>query len=92
MTSAEVIVIDRVPLAPRSRTTKVWVSPLAPGNRPAFSVSTSLPFTRSTPSTDRTSAPRERSAPAAVAGELGWVYATTTLRGGAFDSRIHSAP
>src|SRR5213075_2249809 len=72
---------------------KVCVSPAVSGNRPALGVATPLDvllFTTSTPSTRRISAPRARLA--AVAGEPGSVYATTTRRGGTAATITSSAP
>ena len=59
---------------------KVCVSPRAAGKRPALSTFLS-PSTSAAVSTMVTSSPRTR--PAVVAGVLGSVYATYSLRGGA---------
>ncbi len=76
VTSMAVRVTVRGAEAPRSRMEKVCAVPGADGNSPALRMSTlawSEALTTSTPSTLSTSAPRARSAPAAVAGEPGCV-------------------
>src|SRR5260221_9241065 len=80
---------------PGSMKRKVWLSFTLTGKRPAFRVSTPawvLSLTTSTPSTVRTSAPRNRLAGEVVAGEPGSGYPTTPRPGGPPDTHTHSAP
>ena len=95
VTLAAIMVTVRGVAAPRSSIEKEWDPPGVDGNNPAFRVLTlvaSVAFTRSTPSTVSTCAPRARSTDGAVAGEFGSVYATTTWRGGREATTTHCAP
>ena len=76
MTFVATMVTVRGAEAPRSSIEKVWEAPGADGNNPALRMSMlalSVAFTRSTPSTASTCAPRARLTAGAVAGEFGSV-------------------
>ena len=76
VTFAAAMVTVRGVEAPRSSIEKEWEAPGADGNNPALRMSmlaVSVAFTRSTPSTASTCAPRARFTQGAVAGEPGSV-------------------